>query len=115
VIRQVTKALLLLVTNHTVRRHRACLDEVSLIIATRFCCLPLVTVSCDRVDFNHPTPAGSIVELIGRVIRAGNTRLKVDVEACRATVASLPPRHLQLRCSGRRCDFPVAVLPAIGD
>lgn len=58
----------------------AWLDEVSFITATRFGRLPLVTVSSDRIDFNHPIPAGSIVELIGRVVKEGNISLKVDVE-----------------------------------
>ena len=42
----------------------AWMDEVSFIAATRFCRLPLVTVSSDRIDFKHATPAGSIVELV---------------------------------------------------
>ena len=58
----------------------AWMDEVSFITATRFCRLPLVTVSTDRIDFNHPIPAGSIVELVGRVVKVGNTSLKVEVE-----------------------------------
>jgi acyl-CoA hydrolase len=58
----------------------AWMDEVSFIAATRFCRLPLVTVSSDRIDFNHAIPAGSIVELVGRVIKVGNTSLKVEVE-----------------------------------
>lgn len=58
----------------------AWMDEVSFITATRFCRLPLVTVSTDRIDFKHAIPAGSIVELIGRVIAVGNTSLKVEVE-----------------------------------
>lgn len=58
----------------------AWMDEVSFITATRFCRLPLVTVSSDRIDFKPPIPAGSIVELVGRVVRVGNTSLKVEVE-----------------------------------
>ena len=58
----------------------AWMDEVSFIAATRFCRLPLVTVSSDRIDFKHAIPAGSIVELIGRVIKVGTTSLKVEVE-----------------------------------
>ncbi|WP_394560867.1 acyl-CoA thioesterase [Aquipseudomonas alcaligenes] len=58
----------------------AWMDEVSFIAATRFCRLPLVTVSSDRIDFKHAIPAGSLVELIGRVISVGNTSLKVEVE-----------------------------------
>lgn len=81
---RVTKAVFPPTTNH----HNtlfggtalAWMDEVSFIAATRFCRLPLVTVSSDRIDFNHPIPAGSIVELVGRVIKVGNTSLKVEVE-----------------------------------
>lgn len=58
----------------------AWMDEVAFVTATRFCRLPLVTVSSDRIDFKHAIPAGSIVELIGRVIKVGNTSLKVEVE-----------------------------------
>lgn len=83
-VTHVTKAVFPPTTNH----HNtlfggtalAWLDEVSFITATRFCRLPLVTVSSDRIDFNHPIPAGSIVELIGRVVKIGNTSLKVEVE-----------------------------------
>ena len=72
-VTHVTKAVFPPTTNH----HNtlfggtalAWMDEVSFITATRFCRLPLVTVSTDRIDFNHAIPAGSIVELIGRVIK----------------------------------------------
>ncbi|GAC1032324.1 acyl-CoA thioesterase [Pseudomonas sp. No.21] len=81
---RVTKAVFPPTTNH----HNtlfggtalAWMDEVSFICATRFCRLPLVTVSTDRIDFKHPIPAGSIVELVGRVVKVGNTSLKVEVE-----------------------------------
>ncbi|MEK1904991.1 MAG: acyl-CoA thioesterase [Pseudomonas sp.] len=80
---RVTKAVFPPTTNH----HNtlfggtalAWMDEVSFIAATRFCRLPLVTVSSDRIDFNHAIPAGSIVELVGRVIKVGTTSLKVEV------------------------------------
>ena len=80
---RVTKAVFPPTTNH----HNtlfggtalAWMDEVSFIAATRFCRLPLVTVSSDRIDFKHAIPAGSIVELVGRVIRVGTTSLKVEV------------------------------------
>ncbi|PTS85727.1 acyl-CoA thioesterase [Pseudomonas sp. HMWF032] len=81
---RVTKAVFPPTTNH----HNtlfggtalAWMDEVSFIAATRFCRLPLVTVSSDRIDFKHAIPAGSIVELVGRVIKVGTTSLKVEVE-----------------------------------
>src|SRR5690606_34474891 len=83
-VTHVTKAVFPPTTNH----HNtlfggtalAWMDEVSFVTATRFCRLPLVTVSSDRIDFKYPIAAGSIVELIGRVIKVGNTSLKVEVE-----------------------------------
>lgn len=40
----------------------------------------MVTVSSDKIDFTKPIPAGTIIELIGKVIHLGNTSLKVSVE-----------------------------------
>ena len=85
-VTRVTKAVFPNTTNH----HNtlfggtalAWMDEVSFIAATRFCRLPLVTVSTDRIDFKHPIPAGSIVELVGTVIKVGNTSLQVQVDVC---------------------------------
>ncbi|MES2454701.1 MAG: acyl-CoA thioesterase [Bacteroidota bacterium] len=56
------------------------MDEVAFIAATRFSRQRMVTVSSDRIDFNKPIPAGTIVELIGRVSHVGNTSMKVKVE-----------------------------------
>ncbi|PKV62516.1 acyl-CoA thioesterase [Pontibacter ramchanderi] len=56
------------------------MDEVAFITATRFCRKRVVTVSSDKIDFTQPIPAGTIVELIGRVSSVGNTSLKVQVE-----------------------------------
>jgi acyl-CoA hydrolase len=56
------------------------MDEVAFIAATRFSRQKLVTVSSNRIDFKHPIPAGSIVELVGRVSHVGNTSLRVQVE-----------------------------------
>jgi len=56
------------------------MDEVAFITATRFSRQTMVTVSSDRIDFNKPIPAGTIVELVGKVIKVGNTSLKVEVE-----------------------------------
>lgn len=56
------------------------MDEVAFITATRFSRLKMVTVSSDKVDFTHPIPGGTLVELIGRVARVGNTSLQVRVE-----------------------------------
>lgn len=55
------------------------MDEVAFITATRFAKKMLVTVSSDRIDFNKPIPAGTIIELIARVSHVGRTSLKVSV------------------------------------
>lgn len=56
------------------------MDEVAFITATRFSRQEFVTVSLDRTDFKKPIPAGTIVELIGRVVRVGTTSLQVRVD-----------------------------------
>jgi acyl-CoA hydrolase len=56
------------------------MDEVAFITATRYSRQRMVTVSSDRIDFKKPIPAGTIIELIGRVIYVGNASLKVQVE-----------------------------------
>lgn len=56
------------------------MDEAAFITATRFSRQRMVTVSSDRIDFKKPIPAGTIVELIGRVTSLGNTSLKVRVD-----------------------------------
>lgn len=56
------------------------MDEVAFITATRFSRQKVVTVCSDRIDFKIPIPAGTIIELIGKVSHVGNTSLKVQVE-----------------------------------
>jgi len=56
------------------------INEVAFITVTRFTRKVCVTVSSDRIDFKKPIPAGTIVELIGRVTKIGNTSLDVKVE-----------------------------------
>ncbi len=56
------------------------MDEVAFITATRFSRLRMVTMSSDKIDFKKPIPAGTLIELIGRVVTLGNTSLKVEVE-----------------------------------
>lgn len=56
------------------------MDEVAFITATRFSRQRVVTVSSDRIDFKKPIPAGTFVELIGKVVHIGNTSIKVHVE-----------------------------------
>lgn len=56
------------------------MDEVAFITATRFSRQVMVTVSSDKIDFKKSIPAGTIIELIGRVTHVGHTSLKVNVE-----------------------------------
>lgn len=56
------------------------MDEVAFISATRFTRKRVVTVSSDRIDFKKPIPAGTIIELVGKVSKIGNTSLDVKVE-----------------------------------
>jgi acyl-CoA hydrolase len=58
----------------------ALMDEVAFMAATRFCRKRLVTVSSDKINFTVPIPAGTIIEVIGRVIHIGRTSMKVSVE-----------------------------------
>ncbi len=70
-------------TNHysTLHGGKALLwmDEVAFITATRFSRQHFVTVGLDKTEFRHPIPAGSIVELIGKVTHVGNSSLKITV------------------------------------
>jgi acyl-CoA hydrolase len=56
------------------------MDEVAFITATRFSRQKIVTVSSDRIDFTHPIPAGTIIEVVGRVVHVGRTSLKVRID-----------------------------------
>ena len=56
------------------------MDEAAFIAATRFSRLKMVTVSSERVDFTHPIPGGSLVELVANIEHVGRTSLKVRVE-----------------------------------
>ncbi|MEN2436035.1 acyl-CoA thioesterase [Weeksellaceae bacterium A-14] len=56
------------------------MDEVAFMTATRFARKTFVTVSCDRIDFKKPIPADTLVELIGRVKRVGNTSIQINVQ-----------------------------------
>ncbi|HMV14716.1 MAG: acyl-CoA thioesterase [Chitinophagales bacterium] len=56
------------------------MDEVAFITATRFARLKMVTVSSDKIDFNVPIPSGTIIELVGRVVKMGNSSLDIKVE-----------------------------------
>ena len=54
------------------------MDEVAFI--TRFCRRKVVTVSSSKIDFNHSIPADTIIELVGRVVKVGNTSIDIRVQ-----------------------------------
>lgn len=56
------------------------MDEVAFIAATRFSRQRMVTISSDGICFKKAIPAGTIIELVGKVIYIGNTGLKVHVD-----------------------------------
>lgn len=56
------------------------MDEAAFIAATRFSRKKVVTISSDKIDFNEPIPAGTIVELVAEVVDIGTTSLKVKVD-----------------------------------
>jgi acyl-CoA hydrolase len=56
------------------------MDEASFICATRFSRKKVVTVSTDKIDFTEPIPQGTLVELIAKVEKVGNTSCVVKVD-----------------------------------
>ena len=56
------------------------MDEVAFIAATRFSRKRMVTVSSDKINFTKSIPAGTIIELVGRVDYVGNTSIRIAVE-----------------------------------
>ncbi|WP_378187609.1 acyl-CoA thioesterase [Aquimarina sp. W85] len=56
------------------------MDEVSFICATRFSRKKVVTISSDKIDFEKPIPAGSIIELVAKVSEVGKTSCLVKVD-----------------------------------
>ena len=56
------------------------MDEVAYITATRFLRRRAVTVSIEKVRFLRPVKPDAIVELTGRVSKAGNVKIEVHVE-----------------------------------
>ena len=55
------------------------MTETAFMPATRFCRKSFVIVSCKQIDFGKPIPAASLVELIGKVDKIGNTSINIKV------------------------------------
>jgi acyl-CoA hydrolase len=56
------------------------MDEASFICATRFSRKKMVTISTDAIDFTKPIPQGTIIELVARIDKVGNTSCVVRVD-----------------------------------
>lgn len=92
------------------------MDEASFICATRFSRKKVVTVSTDRIDFKTPIPEGSIVELIARVVKVGETSCVVNVDIYKEDMYS---EHREKAVTGEFTFVavgpnkrPVAIMPA---
>lgn len=60
----------------------AWMDEAAAIAALRFCKMPCVTVSVDRVQFTKPIKMGHILIMKARVNYTGRTSMEVGVRVC---------------------------------
>lgn len=58
----------------------AWMDEVAFVAATRYARSKVVTVHTDAIDFHHPVPQGSIVELAAWVTSVGRSSMRLEVE-----------------------------------
>lgn len=56
------------------------MDEVAYITATRFTRMKVVTVSVDQLKFKKAIKPGSMIEVIGKVIKAGKVKIDIQVE-----------------------------------
>jgi len=56
------------------------MDEVAYITAIRFTRMKVVTVSVDRLKFRKAIKPGSMVDIIGKVIKVGTVKIDIKVE-----------------------------------
>lgn len=56
------------------------MDEVAYITATRFTKMKMVTLSTGEIHFLNAIKSGSIVEIIGNVIKVGELKIEIKVE-----------------------------------
>ncbi|NBC87667.1 MAG: acyl-CoA thioesterase [Bacteroidetes bacterium] len=76
----------------------AWMDQAAFICGTRWCRTKVVTVHSSEIDFKHPVPEGTIVELVARVTDTGRTSLTVRVEMF---IEPMDRRERTLACSGQ--------------
>lgn len=73
------------------------MDEVAFITATRFSRMRMVTVSSDKINFTKPIPHGTIIEVIGQVLKVGNTSVQVKVDIY---IEQMYSSHREIAVSG---------------
>ena len=56
------------------------MDEVAFICATRFSRKKVVTISTGQIDFRKAIPAGTLIELVAKVVSVGRTSCKIQVD-----------------------------------
>jgi len=56
------------------------MDEVAYITAIRYARMNVVTVSVDKLKFKKAIKSGSIIDIIGQVLKAGKVKLEIKVE-----------------------------------
>ncbi len=56
------------------------MDEVAYITAIRFTRMKVVTVSVDKLKFKKAVKPGEMVEIIGKVSKAGRVKLDIQVD-----------------------------------
>ncbi|MEE8311670.1 MAG: acyl-CoA thioesterase [Candidatus Binatia bacterium] len=56
------------------------MDRLAYIVSSRYARKQMVTVASDKVEFRHPVNEGDLVELVGKVVRAGRTSVTVDID-----------------------------------
>ena len=55
------------------------MDEVAYITAVRYTRMKVVTVSVDKLKFLQAIKPGSMIEIIGRIVKAGNVKIEIQV------------------------------------
>lgn len=56
------------------------MDKSAFITASRYTRKTMVTASSERIDFRTPVKQGYLVEVIGRIVKRGNSSVTVNVE-----------------------------------
>ncbi len=56
------------------------MDKSAFITASRYARKSMVTASSERIDFQSPVKLGYLVEVIGRIVKRGNSSVVVHVE-----------------------------------